>query len=131
MEDPWGVSTTLMLYDNPWKVKKVLTNYDTSNMNRLTLSAEHVIKMMLPVLGENAETNVQTADGVKLWFWDVDTESSHQLLLKQDNYNSCYTITGKWNQEFNKRRNLKARDEIGLQWDRYNGRFNFSVIQRA
>ncbi|KAI9108218.1 hypothetical protein K1719_020701 [Acacia pycnantha] len=82
-----------MLYDNPWKVKKVLTNYDTSNMNRLTLSAEDVIKMMLPVLGENAEMNVQTADGVKLWFWDVDTESSHQLLLKQDNYNSCYTIT--------------------------------------
>ncbi|KAK4276338.1 hypothetical protein QN277_019299 [Acacia crassicarpa] len=126
MDDPWGVSCSLKLYDNPWKVQKVLTNYDTSYNNRLILSIKDVTEMVLPVLGENAERKAQTADGVKLWFWDVDTESSHELALKQES-DGGYVITGNWNQEFIKRKNLKPGDEIGLQWDRYNGRFNFRL----
>ncbi|KAI9080967.1 hypothetical protein K1719_037128 [Acacia pycnantha] len=86
MDDPWGVSCSLKLYDNPWKVQTVLTNNDTSNRNRLTLSIKDVTKILLPVLGENAKRNAQTVDGVKLWFWDVDTEFSHQLLLKQESH---------------------------------------------
>ncbi|KAI9114239.1 hypothetical protein K1719_014889 [Acacia pycnantha] len=109
------------------KVKKVLTEDYTSNNNRLTLRVKDVTKIVLPVLGENAERNAQTEDGVKLWFWDVDTESSHQLLLKKES-NGRYRITGQWNQGFNKRRNLKAHDEIGLQWDKHNDHFNFYVI---
>ncbi|KAI9099593.1 hypothetical protein K1719_024598 [Acacia pycnantha] len=128
--DPWGVSTTLKLYDDPWKVKKVLTENDTSNKNGVTLRTQDVTQMVLPMLGDNAEAKAQTACGAELWFWDVDTQSSYKMLLKKTSQGS-YRITGPWNKSFNKRRKLKARDEIGLQWDRYNNRFNFSVIKRT
>ncbi|KAK4283730.1 hypothetical protein QN277_000652 [Acacia crassicarpa] len=128
--DPWGVSLSLKLYDDPWRVKKVLTQDDTSIKNKLTLRIRDVTTMVLPVLGENAERDAETADGAKLWFWDVDTQSLHQLTLKKEARSGSYIITGRWNQDFNKRRDLKVDEEIGLQWDRYNARFNFSVIKR-
>ncbi|KAK4284996.1 hypothetical protein QN277_001750 [Acacia crassicarpa] len=130
--DPWGVlSLSLTLYDDLWRVKKVLTEDDTSIKNGLVLRKKVVAEMLLPVLGENDERDAQTADGAELWFWDIDTQSLHQLFLKKEASSGPYKITRRWNQEFNKRRKLQANDEIGLQWDRDNVHFNFSVIKRA
>ncbi|XP_054816871.1 putative B3 domain-containing protein At1g78640 [Prosopis cineraria] len=121
-------SLSLELYSDPWGIKKVLTDSDTSHNNMLILYGCQVEVMVLPELSEDAANDAQTDDGTEVKFWDIDTESLHELVLKRK---SSYILTGNWNEDFIRRRNLNARDEIGLEWDPYNNRFNFSVLMRA
>ncbi|WJX88431.1 gibberellin 2beta-dioxygenase [Trifolium repens] len=49
----WGYSTNLMLYDDPWKIKKVLEHSDVNRLSRLLLDKKLVEDLVLPVLGAN------------------------------------------------------------------------------
>ncbi|KAJ1394391.1 DNA-binding barrel domain superfamily [Sesbania bispinosa] len=81
-ETRWGYTTDLMLYDDPWKIKKVLKESDVGNLSRLLLHKELVEKFVLPMLGPNAQREAETEKGTKIIIWDVDTQSMHHLVFK-------------------------------------------------
>ncbi|KAI9122520.1 hypothetical protein K1719_006360 [Acacia pycnantha] len=140
-------STALKLYDDPWKIKKVLTTSDLGKLNRLLLSTENFMEDLVASLmgnnnhnhdhNNNKNNNNDDDDeelvskGRPVRVWDVETTSMHQLILKQWASIKNYVLIGNWNQDFVKRRNLKKGDEIGLQWDPYKFYFNFSVLKRS
>ena len=126
----WDHSLKLRLYDDPWKIKKVLKKSDIGGSTRLLLPMEAVEEMILSVLGADARVKVASEGGIPVNFWDVNTESQHQLILKQWYSVESYVLIGSWNREFVKRRSLEIGDEIGLHWDPYKRRFNFSVLKR-
>ncbi|KAI9078627.1 hypothetical protein K1719_039376 [Acacia pycnantha] len=128
-------STALKLYDDPWKIKKVLTTSDLGKLNRLLLSTENSMEDLVASLMGNNNNNNNNEElvlkGRPVRVWDVETKSMHQLILKQWASIKNYVLIGNWNQDFVKRRNLKKGDEIGLQWDPYKFCFNFSVLKRS
>ncbi|KAK7327656.1 hypothetical protein VNO77_21741 [Canavalia gladiata] len=126
-----GVSTTLKLYDDPWKIKKTLTDSDLGILSRLLLAADVVKRHILPMLGVDYARAAETEEGTPVRVWDMDTKSMHQLVLKRWSSSKSYVLIGKWNQDFVKRRDLKKGDEIGFHWDPYNYTFNFCVLKRA
>ena len=126
-----GVSTTLKLYDDPWKIKKTLTDSDLGILSRLSLATDLVKKQILPMLGADHARAAETEEGTPVRVWDMDTKSMHQLVLKRWSSSKSYVLIGKWNQDFVRRRDLKKGDEIGFHWDPYNCVFNFCVLKRA
>ncbi|KAJ1428129.1 DNA-binding barrel domain superfamily [Sesbania bispinosa] len=126
-----GVSTTLKLYDDPWKIKKTLTDSDLGILSRLLLAADVVKKQVLPMLGVDHARAAETEEGSPVRVWDMDTKTMHQLVLKRWSSSKSYVLIGKWNQDFVRRRELKKGDEIGFHWDPYNCAFNFCVLKRA
>ncbi|KAI4357580.1 hypothetical protein L6164_001519 [Bauhinia variegata] len=127
----WGYSTRLNLYEDPWKITKVLTKSDLGKMSRLLLGRALVESLMLPVLGPDAHRDIETEKGTPVRVWDVDTMSMHQLVLKKWTSFLSYVLIGNWGQDFVRRRRLKAGDEIGLHWNPYEHFFNFSVLKRT
>ncbi|XP_028234231.1 B3 domain-containing protein At2g33720-like [Glycine soja] len=125
-----GVSTTLKLYDDPWKIKKTLTDSDLGILSRLLLAADLVKKQILPMLGAYHARAAET-EGTPVRVWDMDTKSMHQLVLKRWSSSKSYVLIGKWNQDFVRRRDLRKGDEIGFHWDPYNCVFNFCVLKQA
>ncbi|XP_054778187.1 B3 domain-containing protein At2g33720-like [Prosopis cineraria] len=129
---PWGCSTLLKIYDDPWKIKKVLTATDVlRHHNRLLLASDMVQNLVCTVLTDEESFKLDAGDGAEIKLWDVDTMSLHCLVLKKWASSGSFVLIGKWNEDFLKRRNLKKGDEIGLQWDKFNHRFNISVLHRA
>lgn len=126
----WGCSTSLELYDNPWKIKKALTSSDLGKLNRLLFGSNLLQNFMVPVLGRDAQRDAESGMRTPVRVWDVDTMSMHQLVLKRWASSKNYVLIGRWNRDFVKRRVLKKGDEIGLQWDSYRSCFNFSVLKR-
>ncbi|KAJ1432385.1 DNA-binding barrel domain superfamily [Sesbania bispinosa] len=106
----WGYSTELMLYDDPWKIKKILKESYLGNMSRLLLGRDLAQELVLPVLG--ADTDLD--NGTQVSIWDVDTNSMHSLLFKRWVSSRSYVFIGSWVQDFVIRRALKKGDEIGL-----------------
>jgi hypothetical protein len=126
-----SVSTTLKLYDDPWKIKKTLTESDLGILSRLLLAADLVKKQILPMLDLDDARAAETEDGSPVNVWDMETNSMHQLVLKRWSSSKSYVLIGKWNHDFVRRRDLKKGDEIGFQWDPFNRAFNFCVLKRA
>ncbi|KAJ7943272.1 B3 domain-containing protein [Quillaja saponaria] len=127
-----GVSTELKLYEDPWKIKKTMTQSDLGNLSRLLLATVLVIMYVFPVLRVDEVNNAESENGTKIRFWDLDIGSKeYELVLKRWPSSKSYVFIGNWNQYFVKRRELKKGDEIGLHWDPYHRRFNFSVLKRA
>ncbi|XP_061353424.1 B3 domain-containing protein At2g33720-like [Gastrolobium bilobum] len=126
-----GVSTTLKLYDDPWTIKKTLTDSDLGILSRLLLAADLVKKQILPMLEVDHARAAETDEGTPVRVRDIDTKSMHQLVLKRWSSSKSYVLIGKWNQDFVRRRELKKGDEIGFHWDPYNCTFNFCVLKRA
>ncbi|CAL0305059.1 unnamed protein product [Lupinus luteus] len=56
----WGYSLDLMIYDDPWKIKKVLQKSDLGNISRLLLSKYSAENLVLPVLNTNETRDVET-----------------------------------------------------------------------
>ncbi|XP_061351878.1 B3 domain-containing protein At2g33720-like [Gastrolobium bilobum] len=122
VERSWGYSLDLMLYDDPWKIKKVLNGSDLGNMRRLLLPKDFAENLVVPVLDGDVER------GVQVEIWDVNTTSIHSLIFKKWVSSRSYVFIGNWVKDFVSRRGLKKGDEIGLHWDPYKNRFNFSVL---
>ncbi|KAE9584873.1 putative transcription factor B3-Domain family [Lupinus albus] len=125
----WGYSLDLMLYDDPWKIKKVLQKSDLGNMSRLLLSKDLAENLVLPILNADERRDAETDRGVRVSIRDVDTNSMHSLLFKRWGSSKSYVFIDKWVQDFVKRRHLKVGDEIGFHWDPYNHHFGFTVLQ--
>jgi hypothetical protein len=130
-ERHWGVSKTLRLCDqDPWKIKKKVTESDLGHLSRLLVRASLVKKHVLPFLGSDCGREVESK-GIQVRVWDNDTKSKHHLVFKHWRTSKSYVFIGMWNQDFVIRRELKQGDEIGLYWDSNNFMFHFSVLQRA
>ncbi|OIV94148.1 hypothetical protein TanjilG_31573 [Lupinus angustifolius] len=125
----WGYSLDLMLYDDPWKIKKVLQKSDLGNMSRLLLPKDLAENLVLPVLNVDARRDAESERGTRVWIWDVDTNSMHSLLFKRWGSSKSYVFIDKWVQDFVKRRNLKEGDEVRFHWNPYNHHFAFTVLQ--
>ncbi|KAE9607513.1 hypothetical protein Lal_00026649 [Lupinus albus] len=125
----WGYSLDLMLYDDPWKIKKVLQKSDLGNMSRLLLSKDLAENLVLPVLNADERRDAESDRGTQVLILDLDTNSMHSLLFKRWGSSKSYVFIDKWVQDFVKRRHLKAGDEIGFHWDPYNHHFSFTVLQ--
>ncbi|XP_050885361.1 B3 domain-containing protein At2g33720-like [Lathyrus oleraceus] len=126
-----SVSTTLKLYDDPWKIKKTLTDSDLGILSRLLLAADLVKKQILPMLDVDEARAAETEEGSPVQVFDMETNTMHELVLKRWSSSKSYVLIGKWNQDFVRRRLLKKGDEIGFQWDPFNRTFNFCVLKRA
>ncbi|KAK2400234.1 B3 domain-containing protein [Trifolium repens] len=113
--------------DDEWEIKKVLEKSDVCcGLSRLLLKKELTQEFVIPVLlcgAKVAETN-----GVEVQVWDVDTKSPHSLVFRIWTSAKSHVFTTGWVKDFVLRRNLRKGDKIGLHWDQYNRRFNFSVI---
>lgn len=122
-ERKWGYSLDLMLYDDPWKIKKVLENSDLGSNSRLMLNKMSAEDFVLPIL------NCNTDDEIKVTILDIDTNSFHTLKFKKLASSKSYIFKSGWIKKFVLRRDLKKGDEIGFHWDQYNNRFNFTVFK--
>lgn len=129
--DGGGLSTTLKLYEDPWNIKKNLTDSDLGISSRLLLATDLVKSQILPMLGPEHARAADTEEGTVVMVWDLDSKSMHQLVLKRWSSSKSYVFIGKWNQDFVRRRELKKGDEIGFHWDPFNSLFNFCVLKRA
>ncbi|CAK7338249.1 unnamed protein product [Dovyalis caffra] len=131
-----GVSTQLSLYHHdPFKIKKKMKPSDLGSLCRLLVSSDLVERHILPFLNEDqikqVEITNQEFDGLKVWVWDMNTGSMHQLVFKRWSTSKSYIFNDGWTKYFVKRRNLVEGDEIGLYWDNNHSRFHFSVLSRA
>ncbi|KAE9598854.1 putative transcription factor B3-Domain family [Lupinus albus] len=129
-ERVWGYSMELKLYDDPWKIKKVMTESDLGHLSRFLLPKEMAEDLVLSVLSLRAQREAMTERGTTIMIWDIDTSSMHSLVFKKWLSSRSYVFLDKWNQSFVKRRNLQKGDEIGLHWDPSRDCFNFSVLRR-
>ncbi|KAJ1379125.1 B3 domain-containing protein [Sesbania bispinosa] len=69
----WGYSTELMLYNDPWKIKKIHKESDLGNLSTLLLGRDLAQELVLPVLG----VDVDLDNGTQVMITDVDTNSIH------------------------------------------------------
>ena len=130
-DNHWDYSTKLMLYDDPWKIKKLLTKSDLGNLSRLLLPKKSIEDLVLPVLSVESKREAKTEEGTKITIWDVDTQSMHYLVFKFWVSSRSYVFIDNWTKEFVNRRSLQINDEIGFHWNSYKNQFDFSVLARA
>ncbi|CAJ2673736.1 unnamed protein product [Trifolium pratense] len=122
----WAFSTAMVLYDDPWRIKKVLTKTDLGSNCNILIKSELAKDLIVPVLGgrqvcENRDVNVRV--------WDIDTDSLHSLVFTVRPSNQSHVFKDTWIKDFVLRRNLQVGDEIGFLWDQYNQQFVFSIIR--
>ncbi|XP_019170439.1 PREDICTED: putative B3 domain-containing protein At1g78640 [Ipomoea nil] len=106
-----------------WMHKRLSTS-DVNLSSRLLLPKEEITKYVLPLMDMESCKACQNRNGLRVKIWDLDTESQHQLTLKQWKTGS-FLLTNNWNTEFVKRRSLHPGDTISLCWDFENLRFLF------
>lgn len=123
-----GVSTKLSLFNYPWKITKILTDSDLGNLSRLLVRSCLVERHIKPYLEGGEE--VMRGGGLRVSVWDCDTNSMHSLVFKYWESSKSYVFIGHWGSDFVRRRELGSGDQIGMCWDSFNSRFNFSVLNR-
>nr|GLL17351.1 putative B3 domain-containing protein At1g78640 [Ipomoea trifida] len=97
-------------------IKKRLSVSDVNDSARLLLGKEYVRKHILALIDEEKRAACESTGGLRVKVWDLDTNSEHDLRLKQWKTGS-FLLTSNWTMEFVKRRNLQVGDAIGLTWD--------------
>nr|GMD63282.1 putative B3 domain-containing protein At1g78640 [Ipomoea batatas] len=105
-------------------IHKRLSTSDVNLSSRLLLPKEEIIKYVLPLMDMESSTACENRGGLRVKIWDLDTESEHQLSLKQWKTGS-FLLNSNWNKEFVKRRSLQLGDTISMCWDFQNLRFLF------
>ncbi|KAK2653928.1 hypothetical protein Ddye_013784 [Dipteronia dyeriana] len=127
-----GVTTWLQLYSDPWKIKKKLRMSDLGGLSRFLIHANLVDNHVKPFMVKaGLFDQVETMDGLRVFVWDVETESEHKMVFKKWNSSGSFILIGSWCPEFVHRRSLKEGDEVGFLWDPYSSRFLFRVLSRA
>ncbi|OAY23828.1 hypothetical protein MANES_18G110700v8 [Manihot esculenta] len=123
------VWTKLVLYD-PWKIKKRLTGSDLGNHCRLLVTSALVKNHIFPFMGSEIIEKIR-GEGAEFCFWDCDTNTELNLVLKYWHTSKSYIFNKGWPNNFVKRRNLVGGDLIGIYWDSTKKIFNFAVLERA
>ncbi|KAA8525224.1 hypothetical protein F0562_006912 [Nyssa sinensis] len=126
-----GALTRLKLYEDPWKIKKKLTQSDVDGSSRLLLGKELVQKHILHFLDDHRTKLCSSLEGLEVTIFDNDTGTEHPLVVNTWPGTSSKALTSKWKQEFVKKRSLKVDDEIGLFWDRCSSRLYFRLMKHA
>ncbi|OWM82847.1 B3 domain-containing protein At2g33720-like [Punica granatum] len=125
------VSTDLVLYSCPWKIKKKLQASDLGGLSRLLLPKNEVKNHIIPLMSDEWVGKIVSRDGMSVTVWDRDTDSYHALVLRYWQSSGCFVLNGHWIENFVLRRRLSLGDEIGLFWSRYDQKLYFSVLQRG
>nr|GME09837.1 equilibrative nucleotide transporter 3-like [Ipomoea batatas] len=86
-------------------IHKRLSTSDVNLSARLLLPKEEIRKYVLPLMDMESCRACENRDGLRVKIWDLDTESEHQLSLKQWKTGS-FLLTSNWIIEFVKRRSL-------------------------
>ncbi|KAG6718027.1 hypothetical protein I3842_04G130400 [Carya illinoinensis] len=115
--------------EDPWKIKKTLTESDLGNMSRLLLKTTWVRHHVLPFLDTDIIREVES-EGIRINVWDHDFQSAHELVLKKWKTSKSYVLINMWHKDFVNRRNLKKGDVVGLYWDPSDSMLHFSVLLR-
>nr|GMD63289.1 putative B3 domain-containing protein At1g78640 [Ipomoea batatas] len=97
-------------------IHKRLSASDVNLSSRLLLPKEEIIKYVLPLMDMESRTACENRGGLRVKIWDLDTESGHQLSLRQWKTGS-FLLNSNWNKEFVKRRSLHEGDTISMCWD--------------
>ncbi|KAG7559203.1 DNA-binding pseudobarrel domain superfamily [Arabidopsis thaliana x Arabidopsis arenosa] len=131
-EEEWyGVSTELTLFQDPWIIKKELTNSDLGQLSRLLLHTGPIEDHIIKYLNKDDKNNIQEGLGITVDVYDHDTDSTFELILKRWTTLNSYVLNGGWRMYFIRRRGLRKGDKIGLFWDRFALRLHFRVLSRA
>nr|GLL42048.1 putative B3 domain-containing protein At1g78640 [Ipomoea trifida] len=93
-----------------------LSKSDVNLSSRLLLPKEEIIKYVLPLMDMESRTACENRDRLRVKIWDLDTESEHQLSLRQWKTGS-FLLNSNWNKEFVKRRSLHEGDTISMCWN--------------
>uniref|UniRef100_A0A199U978 TF-B3 domain-containing protein n=2 Tax=Manihot esculenta TaxID=3983 RepID=A0A199U978_MANES len=123
------VWTKLVHYD-PWKIKKRLTGSDLGNHCRLLVASALVKNHIFPFMGSEIVEKIR-GEGAEFCFWDCDTNTGLNLVLKYWHTSKSYIFNKGWQNNFVKRRHLVEGDLIGIYWDFTKKIFNFAVLERA
>nr|GMD65986.1 putative B3 domain-containing protein At1g78640 [Ipomoea batatas] len=97
-------------------IHKRLSKSDVNLSSRLLLPKEEITKYVLPLMNMESCRACQNKNGLRVKIWDLDTESEHELSLKQW-VTGSFLLTSNWNKEFVKRRSLHEGDTISMCWD--------------
>ncbi|XP_039158591.1 gibberellin 2-beta-dioxygenase 7-like [Eucalyptus grandis] len=125
------ISTDLVLYENPWKIRKKLTESDLGHLSRLLLPRGCVKTHVLRWMGEEMVGQVESKDGMEVVVRDADTGDEHRLVFRYWASSRSYLLNGDWNKLFAKGRGLKVGDEIGMYWDTVSCNFHFAVLRKS
>ena len=107
---------------------KVLTRCDVDSSSRLLLPKKWVETQVLRGMDQNLKEQCRSINGKEFEVRDVDTNTKHDLVLKQWASNS-FVLTTNWKRQFVNRRTLEEGDEIGLLWD--GSKFYFSLRRKS
>ncbi|XP_010255654.1 PREDICTED: B3 domain-containing protein At2g33720-like [Nelumbo nucifera] len=129
--EPPGISTALTLHEDRYVIRKKLKVSDVNGLSRLLLGTNLVQRFILPFLGAGEVERAENGEGTRVVIKDVETNTNHELTFKKWSTSNSYVLVDNWNAQFVKRRDLQARDEIGMYWDPYYDCFLFAVIKRA
>lgn len=126
------LSTELKLYEDPWVIKKVLTNSDVNGSSRLLLPTNAVEEHIIKRLNQSHIEKIHSNEGARITVIDYDTNMSrHELTLKRWPSTGSYVFVNNWKRDFEKRRGLKCNDEIAMLWDPFNSVVWFRLLRRG
>ncbi|KAL1811522.1 hypothetical protein ACET3Z_021587 [Daucus carota] len=104
------VSTKLKLLidgnesNDPWKIKKTLTQSDCNHLYRLTLCKDmvqnHIIKVWEEAGRVDEIEKVVSDEGVAIKVWDCEREREYELKLKKLSSSKSFIISGAWRTKF-------------------------------
>ncbi|KAL2502647.1 uncharacterized protein Fot_36495 [Forsythia ovata] len=114
---------------NHWTIRKFLTESDINGSSRLLIGRNKVLRHIAPFFTDNPSEFCQNNERIYAIVYDVDTHTGHTLTLAKWKTNS-FVLINNWSQQFVKRRLLMVNDEVGLRWDAYNARLEFTVLRR-
>nr|GMD68247.1 putative B3 domain-containing protein At1g78640 [Ipomoea batatas] len=112
------------LRDNLGSLAELIHAASSLSLSLLLLPKEEITKYVLPLMNMESCRACQNKNGLRVKIWDLDTESEHELSLKQW-VTGSFLLTSNWNTEFVKRRSLHEGDTISMCWDFENLRFLF------
>jgi len=108
-----------------WEIQKDLQRHDLKQW--LLIPEKNGRKFLSPVMKAVSADAIEK--GIDVSIWDVDTNTSHNLVLTKNS--RSHVLTANWVHDFVKRRDLRFNDVVGLHWDASKERFNFSVLSRG
>lgn len=86
------MSTKLKLWDDPWKIRKILTESDCNQLCRLLVGKELVQQHIIDVwnlVGKSDRPAIADRKGIPVKVLDYDREKEYDLTLKRLTSSDC------------------------------------------
>lgn len=125
IERKLGYTTNLMLYEDPWKIKKEVKESDLKNMSRLSLGRE-LVENWLRIWCSYVRCCCER--GIQVRVLEVDTNSLHCLFWWVEFLQEVMFSPRNGSKILLQEGGLKKGNKIGLHWNSFNNHFNFSVL---